>query len=322
MFLRVLFGLTRWRFALALFVAGCGTEPSGVHDEPVAEDWLEPEPTGLPEPLDTRDTRDTVEPLDASLAPSEAVVVAAASDDTALTGERTDSPAAPHAADDTPSAKPRSKPLPATSRPRPAADPAPSSPASPPASAEIVEGDQPKPPAADVRPETQRPVTPPAAEAKQPAAPVDPLGKLPGKYQYAGGQAQRGMAADAVESVVEQMNVVSRGIARRRLLSGVEPPRTFQIEVDANRVVTIIDGRTYQAELGGGSKRVSGSSGEALQFKVRSRRDQLLLEFRGKKGGKKYVMRVDGRGRLQMRVTIFSDSLPASVVYPLTYRAV
>jgi len=184
-----------------------------------------------------------------------------------------------------------------------------------------VEGDQLEPPATVSRPRTQQPVAPRADEGTLPAAPVDPLGRLPGRYQYAGGQAQRGRAAEAVEAVVDQMNLISRGIARRRLLSGIEPPSTVEIEIDAKRVVTTIDGRTYQAELGGRAKRVTGSSGETLKFKVRSRRDQLLLEFRGDKGGKKYVMRIDGRGRLQMRVTIFSASLPASVVYPLTYRA-
>ena len=229
----------------------------------------------------------------------------------------------PEAADEAPDpgpakVAPQPKPAPKAEKPRPPADP-PADPADA-SPSKLAEDADPEPPASD--PVVDDPVPPPPKAAppvapKPKAPPVEPLN---GEYRYGGGETQKNRVAEAVEAVVSQMSVISRGIARKRLLAGATPVRAVELRIDGSDVTAVFDGRRYQAKLGGAAVDVTSASGDRLKFKVRRRKDQLMLAFTGDRGGKTYVMRVDDKDRLRMRVTIHSSSLPESVVYQLTYR--
>jgi hypothetical protein len=201
------------------------------------------------------------------------------------------------------------------SRPRPpAAAPAPPEPPS----AEEPDA-RPAPPAAVPAPPAAEPDPPPPPPAPT-VAPPRPIERFPGHYAFSGGAAQRGKIADAVEAVVGEMSLISRGIARDRLLESSRPPSSIGIVLDGKKLLVMFGARVYTTKLGAPSVRVTGSSGDDLDFRAWVRGEQLRLEFRGKKGGKTYVMRKDARDRLRLHVTIFSSSLPKDVVYDLTYR--
>lgn len=290
--------------AVAVIVWGCASEPAPTAaqvDELEEEAWF-PEPE--PEPEDEDEEVPTAEPSEPETAPSVVAAIAAI---------------APQPEAEPPTVAPQTdepKTAPRAEKAKPAADRVPSK--DEPAS-KVIEDIDPEPPASDPIVDDPVPLPPTAvpSAAPKPSPPVEPLN---GEFRYGGGEAQKNRAAEAVEAVVDQMSLVSRGIARRRLLESTAPVRAVELRIDGSDVTAVFDGRRYQAKLGGAAVKVTGASGDPLEFKVRRRKDQLMLAFTGDRGGKTYVMRVDDKDRLRMRVTIHSSSLPDSVVYQLTYR--
>jgi hypothetical protein len=307
--------------AFVVLLAACGGDPPKPEakieeeawfpeDEAEAEldavDEAPPAPAGAPEAIAPAALADAAAMARPATAPTEtAPAEAAPAEDTT---EADEAPQPSEVAPKRPTA-PRAK------TPRPAAEP----PAEAPTPAEAPA------PVADVPPAAPEPPAP-VAEAPKPVADPPPKPKptieqrLSGDYRYAGGATQRSKAEAAVEAVVSEMNALSRGIARRRLLDSSQPAKSMKLRLDGKSVRAVFDGRSYEATVGGSSVRVTGPSGDPLDFKVRMKNEQLMLSFSGGKGGKKYVLRPTRDGRVQMRVTIHSSSLPKSVVYQLTYK--
>lgn len=166
-------------------------------------------------------------------------------------------------------------------------------------------------------------------EAGEPTPPTDqegdkgpdPLAALAGEYQYAGGANQRGSVKHAINSVVEEMNLLVRNIARRRLADANDVPRRISIQPDGEQLTVTIDGRTYTASVGGPSVSVRNTEGGISRMRFRVRNGNLYQVFDADDGDRinAFVPRADGNG-MTMVVTMKSSRLPRDIRYRLSYR--
>ena len=154
------------------------------------------------------------------------------------------------------------------------------------------------------------------------AAQLDPA--FGGTYRYAGGDGQRSAFARAVETVVEQMNVVIRGIARQRITARVkiQPRMAFRRQGDDLLIVheplppraTKLDGTALPMTNDAGDRIVVTytHSGRAIIETIRSGRSSQRNTYRFSPEG----------DRLTFTAEIQSPMLPAVIHYSLTYRRV
>jgi len=174
-------------------------------------------------------------------------------------------------------------------------------------------------------PEPTRDSTVLTGEPDQPATPTptvtSPLGELEGTYRYSGGSTQKSAVKAAIESVVEEMGLLSRGIARKRLTSTNNVPARLAIETEGKRVTVRLDGRSYTATLDGASVKVRDVEGHRSRLRYEMRGESLYMILDGDEGDRYNVFtpRKDGKG-VTVRVTIASPKLPKSVTYRLSYR--
>jgi len=161
---------------------------------------------------------------------------------------------------------------------------------------------------------------PPRAEQPPPATAASLVGPLVGRYRFVGGQAQRAGIARAVEDVVARMGVLSRGIARKRLLAASEIPSTIEIAADGDLVTVAIDGRRHVARLGGKSVRVRGRDGKRSHMRYRMHERSLVQVFDASEGDRINTFSPREGGGITLHVTIRSPKLPADVRYRLSYR--
>ncbi len=142
---------------------------------------------------------------------------------------------------------------------------------------------------------------------------------LEGTFRFGGGDAERRQREAAIEDVVSRMNVFVRGIARRRLASATVIVNQVRVSRDGNAVTVEYDGRSYRAELGGAPIDVVSVTGDEVKLTHRVKGDRLIQTFAGKDGGRRNVLSFKG-GRLVLRATIFSQRLPKSLAYKLSYE--
>lgn len=158
----------------------------------------------------------------------------------------------------------------------------------------------------------------PAREAK-PVTPVkkaDPWDALVGRYHYSSGG---GSVGPAIESVVAEMNGLVRNIARKRLTAANEVPSALAIAHDGDTVRITLDGRTYEAKLGGAAKSVTDPNGEASKMRVRMVGKSLHQSFDASQGDRTNIYTPGKAGRVTMSVRITSKQLPKDVRYSLVF---
>lgn len=143
-----------------------------------------------------------------------------------------------------------------------------------------------------------------------------------GTYVFVGGEKQKQRVTQAIEDVVQQLNVLIRPIARDRL----GPPNAIphRIHVSANEDFTTItlDQRTIRAQVNG-KQPVNATDvyGKPVQFWHKLQQGHLIEHAVGKGGTKKnvFILSEDGK-KLIIDVTMDSKQLPAPIKYRLTYR--
>jgi hypothetical protein len=143
------------------------------------------------------------------------------------------------------------------------------------------------------------------------------LQELTGSYRHAGGAAEQAALEAAVDDVVSGMNVLARGIARKRLLESNRIPAAVKVSGSAEQLTIAFDDREYTAAVGGAAVDVVGVTGDPLRMTLRVRKRALIQKFVGDKGNRTNTM-TGGQG-LRIAVLVTSDSLPKALAYTLTY---
>lgn len=187
----------------------------------------------------------------------------------------------------------------------------PSSPDAPPLAQVEPASTTTSPTTTDPSPTTEAPVEPQAV-APEPEA----LAAIAGAYRYRGGKAS---VRKSIDGVVDDMNVMVRGIARKRLIAANTVPKRIAIDQVGDEVTVRIDGRAYVATLGGAAKRVKDPNGEVSRMRYELRDGALYQIFRADQGDRTNGFTAREGGGLAMAVRIHSRQLPADVRYRLSF---
>ena len=146
------------------------------------------------------------------------------------------------------------------------------------------------------------------------------LDRLTASYAFVGGEREHKSLLEAIESVVGEMSVFVRGIARSRLVDSNKVPTKVVIRRDGSNITVSFDDRTYTAVLGGPPVTVKGSTGDLLQLSYRLSGQRLVQDFRGERGGRVNTFFVDGNGHLRVDVQVHSPKLPKELRYRLSFK--
>lgn len=149
------------------------------------------------------------------------------------------------------------------------------------------------------------------------AAGVD---RFVGRYRFVGGQAERDGVLAAIETVVAEVSVLLRGIARSRLQQANVVPEEIQIGHDGRSITITSGGRTYTAPLDGSTTNAIDVFGDPVHYRVSVGDDHVVQTFSSSGGARHNRMRLDEQGRLTVHVVITSRHLPQALRYRLSYR--
>ena len=139
-----------------------------------------------------------------------------------------------------------------------------------------------------------------------------------GAWTYASQPAD--VIAQAIERGIDDMNFVTKPIARRRLRATNDPYSAVEIRVGGSEVTTVLEGRSITSPADGRAIQWRREDGEVLQVSTSLRNGTLVQSFTAEDGSRENVYSVspDGR-RMTIQVTIRSERLPAPITYRLLY---
>lgn len=144
---------------------------------------------------------------------------------------------------------------------------------------------------------------------------------LSGDYALIDPSAQRKKIEAAIDALVEDMNVLIRGIARRRLKETVVAAVALRIDV-GDAYITIIEPTQpkKRAPADGTRVRWENDVGDRVTIQMYVRDGELHERFRGQ-GNRDNVYRLGGSGeRLTLRTKIFAKQFPRPLRFSLPYR--
>ena len=128
---------------------------------------------------------------------------------------------------------------------------------------------------------------------------------------------------DAINRVVDRMNLFIREIARGEMRRRITPEGRLRIRVvdEAHVSLAIDEWGPYSFELGEPMRRVPGPSGDPIRVAMSYRSGRLIEREVHGQGDRRNVLTLSPDGdRLRMAAQIGSDQLPDDVRYSLTYR--
>lgn len=157
-------------------------------------------------------------------------------------------------------------------------------------------------------------ISPPTASSQDSTAEVT-LADFEGSWRLVT-RAPEERRDQSVEVVVQEMNALIRGIARRRLRAGVPIPR--RISITSSPVRIRIGDYDLRFPLDGSRHNFTDPRDEDVVLSQSLRGGILRQVFRGDGGTMTFSSRIRGE-RLQLTVSVSSDRLPEDVRLRLTY---
>ncbi|NUP13698.1 MAG: hypothetical protein HOW73_47285 [Polyangiaceae bacterium] len=148
--------------------------------------------------------------------------------------------------------------------------------------------------------------------------PGSPAAQFVGTFKHVGAQAEVEARDAAIDGVVGQMGMLSRGIARDRLKESNPVASTISVSADQGSVTIAMDDRSYTAPLDGTPVKVKGITGDELDLSVKIG-DGLEQTFSGDEKGRINSMRIENN-RLILTVVVHAEALPTKLTYTLTYE--
>ena len=155
------------------------------------------------------------------------------------------------------------------------------------------------------------------AAAQAPVAAAPPAAFV-GSWRYATQSAD--VIERAIERGIDDMNFVTKPIARRRLRATNDRYSTVVVRNVGGEITTVLEGRPITSPADGRTIQWRREDGEVLAVSTAIRNGTLVQTFVAEDGSRENVYSVSGDGRiLTLQVTIRSDRLPAPIVYQLVY---
>lgn len=144
-----------------------------------------------------------------------------------------------------------------------------------------------------------------------------------GTFVLAGDRRELWAMDDAINRVVDRMNLFIREIARGEIRRHIEPERRIRFAMaGADTLSLSLDAwGPVQVRVGAPPIRTRGSNGEEVALTLRYAGGRLVQRSATPRGARTNVFALSSdRERLAMSVRITSDQLPADIRYRLTYR--
>jgi hypothetical protein len=157
------------------------------------------------------------------------------------------------------------------------------------------------------------------AEAAGVAVTSSDAERFVGKYRFAGGQAQRTALREAIEELVEAINVLVRGKARSKLQETNPVFDSVAIERGADALVLTFGTLKNACKLDGSATKVEGIDGSQLTCRISMKNGALVQRLSGSRGGRDNTITVDENGKLRIKTRIHSRLMPKDLRYSLTY---
>lgn len=149
------------------------------------------------------------------------------------------------------------------------------------------------------------------------------LSAFRGTYVLAGDARELRAMDQAIDRVVDQLNLFIREIARGEIHRRVTPEQRIVLEVfDLERITLAMDDwGPVAVTLGAAPRRIRGRSGDDERLTVRLHEGRLVAQTLASGGSRTSTFALSSDAeRLQMHVRIASGQLPADIRYSLTYR--
>lgn len=140
-----------------------------------------------------------------------------------------------------------------------------------------------------------------------------------GRYHFVGGQAEFEGRDAAIEEIVQQLNVLIRGIARERLTKANPIPESLTITRSGDDLTVSLDERAHTAPLDGSVVDATDLFGDPIEYHVELDERRLRQHIVGKGGARTNTYRKAGSAKIVMKVRITAPRLPAPLTYSLTY---
>jgi hypothetical protein len=141
-----------------------------------------------------------------------------------------------------------------------------------------------------------------------------------GEYTFVGGQKQRDELDAAIETAMDAVSPVVRGIGRKRLQETNPIPKQLSIAVDGDAADIRFDGEGHSASLDGTPIRAVSPYGDKIKVSHRMRGSKLIEFIDGDKGDRHNTFKLGSDGKLTVDVQITSSHLPVPVEYRLTFK--
>lgn len=142
-----------------------------------------------------------------------------------------------------------------------------------------------------------------------------------GDYVFVGGQKQRDGLDAAIETTLDAVSPLVRGIGRKRLHETNPIPKQVQVAVNGEDVEITYDGFGHAAGLDGKPIKAHAPTGEDIKVSHRVASGKLTQWLDGAKGDRKNTLKLSSDGqRLTVDVEITSGHLPVPLEYRLTYK--
>jgi hypothetical protein len=140
-----------------------------------------------------------------------------------------------------------------------------------------------------------------------------------GSYRFAGGQAQRTALREAIEELVEALNILVRGRARDKLQETNPVFDSVKITRSGDSLVLTFGTLKNACKLDGSPTKVEGIDGSELTCRLSMEKHALVQRLSGPRGGRDNTITVDEHGKLRIKTRIHSRLMPKDLHYELTY---
>lgn len=142
-----------------------------------------------------------------------------------------------------------------------------------------------------------------------------------GVYTFAGGQKERDALDAAIETSMNAVSPMLRGIGRKRLQESNPIPKQLTITIDGASADIRFDGDGHNAGLDGKPIRATSAQGDKVKVSHKMRGSKLTEFIDGDQGDRHNTFKLSSDGKqLTVDVKITSSHLPVPVEYRLTFK--
>ncbi len=161
-----------------------------------------------------------------------------------------------------------------------------------------------------------RSATPPPEETA--ATMREVVDRFTGRHRFVGGDLE-GKAREAAIEVVVEMNLIVRGMARKRLSETNRIASEIALDRKGDELTIRFDDHSHTAPITGPPLRaIATADGVKLLHRVEDGQLEQILQ--GEDGGRMNTFSLEPDGRMRLRVRVFSHRLPRDLRYQLTYE--